>query len=63
MLEKSKDLARAVGCTERFIHLIWSGKKKPGLEMAKRLEKATGVPRLAWLYPDEFDNPYVQTPP
>lgn len=28
-------------------------------DMAVALEKATGINRLAWLYPKEYPNPYI----
>jgi hypothetical protein len=28
--------------------------------MAVKLEQATGVSRLAWLYPHEFENPLIK---
>ncbi len=42
---------------------ILNGEKRPSPELAKELERVTGVTRLAWLYPDEFHNPYIKKIP
>jgi len=34
-------------------------KRRPSPELAKNLEKVTNIPRLAWLYPDEYYNPLI----
>jgi len=39
---------------------ILRGDRRPSPELAKKLEQVTGVSRLAWLYPDEFYNPYIK---
>jgi transcriptional regulator with XRE-family HTH domain len=39
---------------------ILRGDRRPSPELAKALEKATGIPRLCWLYPEEFPNPYLK---
>ena len=52
-------IAKAAGITPSHMAYIARGVKKPSPDVAARLEKATGVPRLAWLYPEEYDNPYI----
>jgi len=39
---------------------ILRGDRHPSPELAKKLEQATGVHRLCWLYPDEYPNPYIK---
>ena len=50
-------LAKAVGITNRHLCDIRSGRRRPSVDLALELEKATGINRLAWLYPQEFFNP------
>jgi transcriptional regulator with XRE-family HTH domain len=54
------DLARAAGCHQSAINKILRGKRRPSLELAKRLEKVTGVPWQSWLDPEEFRNPILE---
>jgi transcriptional regulator with XRE-family HTH domain len=37
-----------------------NGSRRPTPENAKRLEKIIGVPVLAWLYPNEYKNPFFK---
>ena len=52
-------IARKVGVAPGHIAAIVKGNKKASPELAALLEKATGVDRRAWLYPDEFPNPLI----
>ena len=44
--------------TEAHIYALESGKRNITAKTAKHLEKLSGVPRVVWLYPDEYENPY-----
>lgn len=55
-------LAEKVNASKPFIFRVLTGQRSPSPKMAARLEKATGIPRLAWLYPDEFENPMIRKP-
>ncbi len=53
-------IARRAKCTGAAVCDILKGRRKPSPRLAKRLEEATGVPRHAWLWPEEYKNPYIQ---
>ena len=53
-------IARKANCTAAAVCDILKGRRRPSPRLAKRLEAATGIPRHAWLWPDEFKNPYLQ---
>jgi transcriptional regulator with XRE-family HTH domain len=53
------EIAKKANCTGAAICDILKGRRKPSARLAKRLEEATGVPRHAWLWPDEYKNPYL----
>ena len=42
------------------IDTLYKAKRNSGTskEMAKALEVVTGIPRLQWLYPDEYGDPW-----
>lgn len=52
------NMAYFLGITRKHLSLVIHGHKRPSVELAKRLEEVTGVDRRAWLWPDEFPNPY-----
>ena len=54
------EIAKLVSVSKQTIHNIIKGRRRPSSSLAKKLEQVTGVSRLAWLYPDEFENPYYQ---
>jgi transcriptional regulator with XRE-family HTH domain len=37
-----------------------NGERSPTPKNAERLEKITGVPTMAWLFPEKYPNPYVK---
>jgi len=57
------DLALQLNITRQHLDFIFAGKRRPGPEVAAGLEKLTGVPRLCWLYPDEYPNPMIKQRP
>jgi transcriptional regulator with XRE-family HTH domain len=56
---KIKEVARRLDVDPSHICRIFSNKSRPGPELARKLEEVTGVKRLAWLYPDEYPNPFI----
>lgn len=53
-----KELAFITNKNQSTIYRWLSRERNVSLEDAKLLEEVTGLRRLAWLYPDEFHNPY-----
>jgi transcriptional regulator with XRE-family HTH domain len=53
-------IAEKVGVTKTYISFILKGKKIPSAQIARKLEEVTGVERRAWLYPNEFRNPFLE---
>ena len=53
------ELAKKLGVSRQYVASVLSGKIRVGANMAKKLEEATCVNRLAWMYPDEYPNPMV----
>jgi hypothetical protein len=45
----------------RYVDFIFSQQRRPSPDVARALERATGIDRRAWLWPDEFPNPYIDT--
>ena len=54
------ELAKKTQKSKRHIDYILNGDRRPSPEMAIILEKATGIDRRAWLWPDEFQNPMLK---
>lgn len=57
---QAKQLAQKTNRSEATISRWLNRSRKISTEDARELERITGVPRLAWLYPDEYDNPYFK---
>jgi plasmid maintenance system antidote protein VapI len=53
-------LAKQINVTPACISSIFRGERRPSAELAILLEKATGIDRRAWLYPNEFPNPMIR---
>lgn len=53
-------LARKVGVSGTFIGLVLKRRCRPSPATAAKLEAATGIDRLAWLYPDDFRNELIE---
>lgn len=49
------ELAEIIGISQQLISLIESGRRKPTIETAKRLEMLFNTP-MEELFPDIFDN-------
>jgi len=53
------EIAQAAGRSQSSIHYILNGDRMPSIETALRLEKATGICREAWFFPERHWNPYI----
>jgi transcriptional regulator with XRE-family HTH domain len=53
------EIANKTGSAVSTISEIFSGKKRPSPQLAKKLEAATGIGRFHWLYPAEYPNPFI----
>jgi len=53
------EIARATGKAQSYIHYILNGDRTPSVKMSVALEKATGVCREGWLWPEKHWNPYI----
>ena len=59
-LMTQKEIAEASGYSQQFISKIINGDASPHPSTAVELEKATGICREAWLWPEERHwNPYI----
>lgn len=56
---KQRTIAKTAGITESLLSLILNGKRRATPSVAAKLEAATGIKRLSWLYPDEYGNPMI----
>jgi len=54
------ELARKSGIPPTTLSEIINRKHRPRKETAKKLESVTGISWLAWIYPEEFENPYIR---
>ncbi len=52
-------IAIKAGCSTSALSDIINRRRTPSRRLAARLEKETGINRLAWLYPDEHPNPML----
>ena len=58
-LMTQSEIAEAAGRSQSSIHYILNGDRMPSIETALNLEKATGICREAWLFPERHYNPYI----
>jgi transcriptional regulator with XRE-family HTH domain len=56
----TKTISEKTGFSRQHIDFILNRARAPSLAAAVKLEDATGVNRLAWLFPDEHENPYMR---
>ncbi|MGO9372696.1 MAG: hypothetical protein ACLQBD_11430 [Syntrophobacteraceae bacterium] len=59
-MDEIRTLAEKVHRTPVTVFRWLKRTRRIGLDDAVLLEKVTGIPRLAWLYPDEFHNPMIE---
>lgn len=56
---KQNELARIAGCTPQHISDIKNGKKNVSRKLAEKLEEATGISIMDWLFPTRAEtNPW-----
>lgn len=53
-------LAHKVGITPKHLSDIFVGRAYPSRKVAEKLEQETGVLAAAWLWPEQFENPYIK---
>ena len=59
ILMTQQEIADAIGRSQSAIHYILNGDRMPSVDMAVRLEDATGICREAWVWPERHYNPYI----
>lgn len=55
-----RDIAVAAGISASAMSLIVRRLRRADPETAAKLERATGIDRRAWCWPDEFENPMIK---
>jgi len=58
-LMTQSEIAEAANRSQSSIHYILNGDRMPSIKMALSLERATGICREAWLFPERHWNPYI----
>jgi len=58
--QRIRELAKKCGVTSTMISCIARGTRRPSPELAKRLEDATGVKREAWIWPNRYNNCWME---
>ncbi|MGV7223840.1 MAG: helix-turn-helix domain-containing protein [Nitrospinales bacterium] len=53
------EIAEASGLSQSSVHYILNGDRMPSIKTALKLERATGICREAWLFPERHYNPYI----
>lgn len=59
---KQIDLAKLLEITPQHMNDIIKRRRRPSVDLAKRLENITGIDRRAWIWPDDFSNPLIFLP-
>ena len=59
ILMTQQEIADATGYSQSAIHYIFNGDRIPSVNRALSLERATGICREAWLFPERHWNPYI----
>ncbi len=58
----SRELARKTGKTKKHMEYLLTKKRRASPELARLLEEITGIDRRAWIWPEEFPNPFLSSP-
>lgn len=53
------EIAKDTGISQTAVHYILNGDRSPSPKTAKNLERATGICREAWIWPERHWNPYI----
>ncbi len=56
---EQKLLAEKIGVRPSYLNDILKRRRSCSARLAAVLEVATGIDRRAWLYPEEFPNPFL----
>jgi len=48
-----KDFARKLGISIAYVSMLKSGRRRPGVDLARKIERLTGIPFRRLLLPDE----------
>jgi len=59
VLYSARRIAEMAGISQQMVSYVIKGDRQPSIEMSMKLEKATGVCREAWLWPERHFNPYI----
>jgi len=59
LLMSQKEIAEKAGISQQMVSYIINGDRTPSIEVAVKLEKATGFPRESWLFPERHYNAYI----
>lgn len=59
ILMTQQEIADSTGYSQSAIHYIFNGDRIPSINRALSLERATGICREAWLFPERHWNPYI----
>lgn len=59
LLMTQQNIAEKAGISQQMVSYIINGDRTPSIEVAIKLEKATGFPRESWLFPERHYNPYI----
>jgi hypothetical protein len=60
-LMTNAELARAARLSEPTIHYLIKGNRRPSPRSAEDLEVVTGIAREAWIWPERWFNPYIES--
>jgi transcriptional regulator with XRE-family HTH domain len=58
-LMTQQEIAEKAGISQQMVSYIINGDRIPSIEVAVKLEKATGFPRESWLFPERHYNAYI----
>lgn len=59
VLYSQRQLGEGAGISQQMVSYILKGDRQPSIEIASKLENATGICREAWLWPERHFNPYI----
>lgn len=57
------EIAKTAEISLRHFDYILRRERRASPDVAKRLEKTLGIDRRAWVWPDEFPNPFLKNAP
>jgi len=54
-------IKQGTGKTSTYIKMLLNRKRRASANLAVKLENITGIDRRAWIWPDEFPNPLINS--